>query len=431
VIDFFAENALEHERTGEMIERIGLVNFLEGIGLEIDANMVSTPRTNPYVRTDGWDDEVAKINAKKAGRLIRSREHMAHAHPDRERRPDNKPYLHPTLLKNYGNWKYHDRPRPGVLHHVAHSGDEVWTVRAGTQRQMDVYTIRKLCDIADTYAEGHVRFTIRSNIEFMVADPNKVAPLISALTENGFPVGGTGNSVSMIAHTQGWLHCDIPGTDASGAVKALMDELHEEFIREEMPNRVHLSTSSCCEINCGGQADIAIIVQHTKPPKINHDLVANVCERPAVVARCPVAAIRPALVNGKPSLEVDEKKCICCGACYPPCPPMQINDPEHSKLAIWVGGKNSNARGKPTFMKMVASRPAQQPAALARGVGHRQEDPAHLQGGRAVLGAVSDWVERIGWPRFFEKCDLPFTKYLIDDWRGSRANLNASTHIRF
>jgi hypothetical protein len=30
-------------------------------------------------------------------------------------------------------------------------------------------------------------------------------------------------------------------------------------------------------------------------------------------------------------------------------------DPEHTKLAIWVGGKNSNARGKPTFMKMVAS----------------------------------------------------------------------------
>jgi sulfite reductase alpha subunit len=65
VIDFFAENALEHERTGEMIERIGLVNFLEGIGVDIDANMVAAPRTNPYVRTDGWDDEVARINAKK------------------------------------------------------------------------------------------------------------------------------------------------------------------------------------------------------------------------------------------------------------------------------------------------------------------------------------------------------------------------------
>ena len=66
VIDFFAENALEHERTGEMIERIGLVNFLEGVGIDIDPHMVSTPRTNPYVRTDGWDEEVARINAKKA-----------------------------------------------------------------------------------------------------------------------------------------------------------------------------------------------------------------------------------------------------------------------------------------------------------------------------------------------------------------------------
>ncbi len=51
---------------GEMIERIGLVNFLEGIGVDIDPNMVATPRTNPYVRTDGWEDEVARIQAKKA-----------------------------------------------------------------------------------------------------------------------------------------------------------------------------------------------------------------------------------------------------------------------------------------------------------------------------------------------------------------------------
>jgi sulfite reductase alpha subunit len=66
IVDFFAENALEHERTGEMIERIGLVNFLEGVGLDVDANMVASPRMNPYVRADGWDEEVAKIQAKKA-----------------------------------------------------------------------------------------------------------------------------------------------------------------------------------------------------------------------------------------------------------------------------------------------------------------------------------------------------------------------------
>jgi sulfite reductase beta subunit len=268
--------------------------------------------------------------------------------------PDPFQYMHPVLAKNYGQWSWHDRPRPGVLHHTAQSGDEVWTVRAGTQRQTDVHTIRKLCDIADQFAEGHVRFTIRSNIEFMVSSADKVQPLIDKLTAEGFPVGGTGNSVSMISHTQGWLHCDIPASDASGVVKSLMDELYEEFVNERMPNRVRISTS-CCQINCGGQADIAINIQHTKPPRINHDLVASVCERPAVVARCPVAAIRPALLNGKASLEVDERKCVCCGACYPPCPPMQINHPEHSKLAVWVGGKNSNARSKPAFQKLVAA----------------------------------------------------------------------------
>jgi sulfite reductase alpha subunit len=65
VIDFFAENALEHERTGEMIERIGIVNFLEALEIPIDANMVAAPRTNPYVRMDGWDEEVAKMKAAK------------------------------------------------------------------------------------------------------------------------------------------------------------------------------------------------------------------------------------------------------------------------------------------------------------------------------------------------------------------------------
>ena len=66
VIDFFAENALEHERTGEMIERIGLVNFLEGIGVEVDPNMISEPRSNSYVRMDGWDEEAAKWAERQA-----------------------------------------------------------------------------------------------------------------------------------------------------------------------------------------------------------------------------------------------------------------------------------------------------------------------------------------------------------------------------
>jgi sulfite reductase alpha subunit len=59
-IDFWADNALEHERCGEMIERIGLVNFLEGVGIDVDPNMVANPRESSYVRTDEWDDEAVK-----------------------------------------------------------------------------------------------------------------------------------------------------------------------------------------------------------------------------------------------------------------------------------------------------------------------------------------------------------------------------------
>ena len=43
-----------------MIERIGLVNFLEGVGIDVDPNMVANPRESSYVRTDEWDDEAVK-----------------------------------------------------------------------------------------------------------------------------------------------------------------------------------------------------------------------------------------------------------------------------------------------------------------------------------------------------------------------------------
>jgi sulfite reductase alpha subunit len=65
VIDFFAENALEHERVGETIDRIGLANFLEGIGVEVDPNMVRQPRSSSYVRTDDWDEQAEKWFARK------------------------------------------------------------------------------------------------------------------------------------------------------------------------------------------------------------------------------------------------------------------------------------------------------------------------------------------------------------------------------
>src|SRR5574340_1732426 len=65
ILAFFAENALDHERTGEMIERTGLANFLEGMDIPVDPNMIKEPRANPYFRSDDWDEQVEKWNEYK------------------------------------------------------------------------------------------------------------------------------------------------------------------------------------------------------------------------------------------------------------------------------------------------------------------------------------------------------------------------------
>ncbi|MDQ7075558.1 MAG: dissimilatory-type sulfite reductase subunit alpha [Gammaproteobacteria bacterium] len=66
VIDFWAENGLEHERCGEMIERIGLANFLEGIDVDVDPNMINSPRQSSYVRMDDWDEQAEKWFVRQA-----------------------------------------------------------------------------------------------------------------------------------------------------------------------------------------------------------------------------------------------------------------------------------------------------------------------------------------------------------------------------
>lgn len=66
VMEFFADNALEHERVGETIDRIGMPAFLEAIGVEPDPNMVKHPRTSCYVRTDDFTEEAEKYFERKA-----------------------------------------------------------------------------------------------------------------------------------------------------------------------------------------------------------------------------------------------------------------------------------------------------------------------------------------------------------------------------
>jgi len=63
--ELWAENANNRERVGEFIQRIGLGNFLEQIGLAPCPEMVAHPRTNPYVFFDPEEESENERSAEQ------------------------------------------------------------------------------------------------------------------------------------------------------------------------------------------------------------------------------------------------------------------------------------------------------------------------------------------------------------------------------
>ena len=335
----------------------------------------------------------------------------------------------PVIAKNFGKWSYHKILEPGVLVHVAESGDKVYTVRAGGARTMSVTHIREICDIADKYCGGFVRWTTRSNIEFMCTDLETAKALKADLNSRKFaagsfkfPVGGTGACISSMVHTQGGLHCHTPATDSTGPVKAVMDSIFDHFVNMSLPAPVRISLA-CCINMCGAVhcSDIGLVGIHRKPPMIDHKWADQLCEIPLAVAACPMAAVRPTKVDfeGKKinSVAIKADRCMYCGNCYTMCPALPIADHEGDGIAIMVGGKVSNRLGMPKFSKVVvASIPNEPPRwpSLTNTVRTIVDTyAAHAR----KYERMGDWIERIGWQDFFKLTGLKFTHHLIDDFR--------------
>ena len=49
VWEFWDEYGNNRERIGELIQRVGMANFLDAIGLDPQPEMISAPRDNPYI----------------------------------------------------------------------------------------------------------------------------------------------------------------------------------------------------------------------------------------------------------------------------------------------------------------------------------------------------------------------------------------------
>ncbi|MBI5178090.1 MAG: dissimilatory-type sulfite reductase subunit beta [Nitrospinae bacterium] len=357
--------------------------------------------------------------------------------PVPQRRTDIGPphydqFLHPLIKRNYGKWKHHEALKPGVLVHTAESGEAIYTVRAASARLLSTDFIKWVCDMADKYADGYLRFTSRNNIEFLLANKENIDPLIKDLNARGVPVGGTHNSISGVVHTQGWIHCHTSATDASGLAKTIMDELDEYFSSHKLPQRVKIAVA-CCLNMCGAVhcSDIAILGIHRKPPYVNHANLKNLCEIPTTVAACPTAAIRPVTVDGKASVEVDREKCMYCGNCYTTCPAMPLADADNDGVSIWVGGKVANARTRPMFSKLAIPYLPNNPPRWPEVTEAVKKIVDVYAANAKPWERIGEWIERISWPKFFEITGLPFTRYHIDDFRGANKTYRTTTHMKF
>ncbi len=352
-------------------------------------------------------------------------------------------FFPPVIKKNYGKWVKHEIIQAGVIKYTSETGDVVYVVRCGTPRLITTDLIREICEIADKYCEGYVRWTTRNNVEFHVTDEETLKALLEDLKNRKhpagsykLPVGGTGCSVTNIVHTQGWIHCHTPAIDASGIVKAVMDELFDYFQSMKLPAKVRIALA-CCLNMCGAVhcSDIAILGIHRKPPLVEDDRLEAVCEIPLAIAACPLGAIKPATVeiDGKKrkTVRVNEQRCMFCGNCYTMCPAMPLADGEGDGVAILVGGKISNRISPPKFSKLVIPYIPNEPPRW----------PTTVQTVKKILETyaqharkyerLGEWAERIGWERFFEICDIPFTEKTMDDYRLAYDTYRTSMHFRF
>jgi dissimilatory sulfite reductase beta subunit len=346
--------------------------------------------------------------------------------------PHYEQFLPPVIKKNYGLWKGHEVLRPGVMVHTAESGDKLFSVRAATPRLASTKTIRLFAEIADQFSGGHLRWTSRNNVEFLVTDESKIDPLIARLEKEGYPVGGTGPSITNIVHTQGWVHCHSAASDASGVVKCVMDELFPYYNgTKKLPAKLRIAYA-CCLNMCGAVhcSDIAILGVHTRVPKINHAGLKGTCEIPSTVAACPTGAIRPKMIDGRESLEVIEAQCMFCGNCFTVCPSMTLSDPNTDGVSIWVGGKVSQARHEPMFSKLaipyLPNNPPRWPETVAAVKNIVEVYAQHAQ----PFERMGEWIERMGWPKFFALTGIEFTKYHIDDFTHAGQTYKRSVHLR-
>jgi sulfite reductase beta subunit len=190
---------------------------------------------------------------------------------------------------------------------------------------------------------------------------------------------------------------------------------------------------ACCINMCGAIhcSDLAIVGVHTKVPKIDHEKVGAICEIPTTITSCPTGAIRRHPDKEVKSVVIREDLCMYCGNCFTVCPAMPLADAEGDGVAIYAGGKVSNARKPPMFSRLIVPYLPNNPPRWPEVVDIIKKIVGVYAKHARKYERMGEWIERIGWEQFFQLTGIPFAEQHIDDFTYARETWRTTTQFKW
>lgn len=180
--------------------------------------------------------------------------------------------------------------------------------------------------IARTYGDGRVHLTVRQTIEIPGVDPDRIVPMLTALKDNGTPLGSERQEIVNITACMGTDHCKYANIDSL----SLAREIDERYFGKEMPVKVRIAVSACPN-GCASERMNEIGITGVREPYRDHTACTG-------CGTCQMYCRERAIVIRKGLVELDKKLCMECGICVLPCP-FGVLVASEPRYRITIGGR--------------------------------------------------------------------------------------------
>lgn len=180
--------------------------------------------------------------------------------------------------------------------------------------------------IARTYGDGRVHLTVRQTIEIPGVDPSRIVPMLTALKDNGTPLGSERQEIVNVTACMGTDHCKYANIDSL----ALAKKIDERFFGKEMPVKVRIAISACPN-GCSSERMNEIGITGVREPNRDQELCTG-------CGTCQKYCRENAIIIRRGQVELDKKLCMECGMCVMPCP-FDVLRGSEPRYRITVGGR--------------------------------------------------------------------------------------------